>query len=112
MSKFIDAVTAELTGNRYPVLEHMTIVQKWSDDATAFNSAMTYEYDIGVTWKVRTHCDKAALQHVTRNVLRQLREAVYGEFRDRVLRLERAVWEHDREKILMETRDLVREVME
>lgn len=109
MSKFIDAVTAELTGNRRAVLGPLTVVQHWSD---VFNPAMTYEYDIGVTWKVRTHCEKAALQHVTRNVLRHLREDVYGEFRDRILRLERAVYEHDREKILMETRDLVREVME
>ena len=51
-------------------------------------------------------------ENMLKNVYRELQEAVYGHLRDRLLRLERAIYEQDRDKIHMHLRDLFREIEE
>ena len=110
MSRFIEAVEAKLTGKEeviYPPLKvsftegHGPV---WPDRLK--------QYEIGVRWTVYVRCDPERLDSVMTNVTRELREVVYGSFRDRIIRLERAMYEYDLETMYREVRDLLREVLE
>lgn len=110
MSRFIDAIRASKTGRRAAILEPLSCgICKVEPILDVFQT--TEEYEFKVEWMVRAFCQHNDFDAMMENIHRQLKEAVYGEFRNRILRLERAIYEQDREKVLMETRDIVREIM-
>lgn len=109
MSRFIEALRAERTGFERPVYTPLTLkVTELNLDRFRTSD----EYEFKVEWKIVAHAERSLFDPLFKNVLLQLREFVYGEFRDRVLRLQQAVLEQDQEKALMEARDLIRVVME
>lgn len=61
-------------------------------------------------WRSRVACEPKDLGVAIDSVVRELRDAIYGDIRQRIIRLERAVYEQDRDAILTETRDIVREI--
>jgi hypothetical protein len=114
MSRFIEAIRHRMTGRKFPLLEPLSVVMNRRKDgeqleAHDFRTADEFEYE--VAWRVRVKCEQPEANLIGNSVLRELREAVYGDLRDRIIRLERAVYEQDRERILMETRDIVNLVM-
>lgn len=108
MSKFIEKVQAKLTGQEVAVIPELSVTV--DVDPLPFPDDRMKQYDIGVEWKVRTHCTPDALEHVLGNVVRQLREEIYGQFRWRVLQIQRCAYERDGDKLHMHIRDLLREI--
>jgi hypothetical protein len=104
MSKFIDQVQAKLTGQRIAVMPELTVTEKVQD---VLGDYSVLQYDIGVEWKVRTHCERKDVQHVHSNVVKQLREDIYGQFRRRALEIQRAAYEQDYQKMHMLIRDML-----
>jgi hypothetical protein len=104
MSKFIDQVQAKLTGQRVALMPELTVTEKVED---VLHDYSVFQYDIGVEWKVRTHCDRKDVEHVVKNVVRQLREDIYGEFRRRAIEIQRAAYEREYDKMHMLIRDML-----
>jgi hypothetical protein len=104
VSKLIDQVQAKLTGQRVALMPELTVTEKVED---VFDNLSVLQYDIGVEWKIRTHCDRKDVPHVLKNVVRQLREEIYGEFRRRALEIQRAAYEREYEKMHMLIRDML-----
>jgi hypothetical protein len=109
MSKFIDAVTAELGYRKKHILPPLTVTKEFREDSPMLVDSLS-EYKIEVRWKVTGYCKPNELHIVQENVIRELREVVYGDFKDRIIRLERAVYERDDKVAQMEIRDILREV--
>lgn len=109
MSKFLDAVEAKITGRKtapmWP-LEPVSVTQNVKEIAFTLSN----QYDIGVHWKVRVTCAPDDLQNMLRNVKQQLRMAIYGEFREVLLRLERALYENDRKSALHELTEAFKKI--
>ena len=109
MSRFIDHVRAKMTGQKVAVVPELAVtvdkeVLPFPDDF-----ALT-QYDIGVEWKSRTHCRPVDLPHVIDNVVKQLREDVYGEFRHTALEIQRAAYERNYEKMHALIRELLEQI--
>ena len=108
MSEFIDAVKAELTGRRNVVYKPLSVsIEPIHSIETPM---MLQEYKIGVEWMVKASCDPKDIPPLIDGALRELREAIYGNIRDRINRLERAVYKQDNKAILSETRDIIKEI--
>ena len=110
MSKFMEAVEAKLTGQRVAIIPELVVTQDYDSLVPLATQEDAIQYDIGVAWKVRTHCKPRDVPAVTENVIRQLREEIYGQFRWRAIQIQRAAYEQDREKLHMHIRDLMREI--
>lgn len=109
MSRFLQALRMELTGREKAALEPLSVVEKRTPEL-AIDIRTMQECMFAVEWKVVSYCAPKDREHMLKNVYRELQEAVYGHFRDGLLRLERAIYEEDREKVLMHLRDLFREI--
>lgn len=104
MSKFIDQVQAKLTGQKVAILPELVVTEKVQD---VFHDLTAFQYDIGVEWKIRTHCERKDLPHVIKNAVAHLREDVFGEFRHRALEIQRAAYERDYDKMHALIRDML-----
>jgi|GEM_PF-3198933 hypothetical protein len=109
MSKFIDAVRAELLHERKVCFSPMLAVKKEYKRPTPDYDDLT-EYCISVGWVQTGFCKPEELAPMLDNVIRALREAIYGDIKQRAIKLERAIYEQDRDTILSEIRDIMREV--
>ena len=67
------------------------------------------KYEIKVAWETHFFCETGNLHHAIDNSLRQLNEAVYGEFRQDLIELERAVYEWDFKKMTEGVAKLLKE---
>ena len=67
-------------------------------------------YKIQTTWSMSTDIEPCYLNAAMENFKRELKEAIYGDIKHRIQRLEIAVLEENREKTLMEMRDIIREI--
>jgi hypothetical protein len=111
MSKFIDAVKALATGREWRVFDPLSLKISRVDDPIN-QDLMVHsgrEYLIGVRWEVAIKCKPEALSSAQANVMRQLREAVYGDLREHVLKLERALLEWDQRTMEKEIKALLEE---
>jgi hypothetical protein len=106
----MEAIRHKLTGKKHAILEPLSVAMERIEPGSFGNLQATEEYEFKVLWRVIASCERQDFYAMQNNVVRELREAIYGQFRERVLMLERAIYEHDREKVLMHTRDLIREV--
>jgi hypothetical protein len=111
MSRFLDAIRAGRTGRRAAILEPLSCgVRKVESRLDPFQT--TEEYEFKVEWRARAFCQQQDFDGMMKNIYRELQEVVYGDLRERILRLERAIYEQDRAKVLVATRDIMREIME
>ena len=112
MSKFIDSLVSKDTGKlNYP----QGRLQFKIDEIPEFTYMMDNpqsEYRFEVNWGVMVRCYPKDLAKITENVLHQLKRDVYGEFYDKILSLERAMYEANEEKMLEYLRDLKKIIME
>jgi SNF2 family DNA or RNA helicase len=113
MSKFIDEVRARITGKRAVAnYEPLNVIRSREYDFTR-----SYDvYRIGVEWKrdiilndslMKSLAPQGALQLALKNVVRELRLAIYEDFELKLLGLQRAVIQGDSSKVL----DLVSELL-
>jgi len=111
MTKMIDNVKAEFTGNRKMGMGSLRSILITNDVPCPLGmSPELKEYVAHVEWVAKFYCDPENLQPMLESIIRELREAIYGELKERIIRLERAVYEEDRDKIVMEIRDIIREI--
>lgn len=68
-----------------------------------------YEHKISAEWKANVFVKREETTAALRNVVRAFNEAAYGHLRQRIMALEMAILEHDRQKALSHLRDLYRE---
>lgn len=108
MSRFIEEVKGELlrenrrAGRMFPVSCERII------NPVPYQELVGYK--ISVTFGRTGHCRPQDLQQATENVVRELREAVYGDIKKRILDLERAMVEHDIDKMYSAMRDINKEI--
>ena len=108
MSKFIDKIESQLTGK-----EKIKYSQLHAEFKQIPHDISEYcklkEYVIGIEWKRKIQCEPKVLTLMIENCIRELREEIYGDIKERILRLERAVYEEDNKKAHQEMRDIIRE---
>lgn len=86
MSKLLDEVKSQMTGNRKYIITPMVSVQTGIEEFHIPDYA--YEYEIKATFGARVHCQKRDLQRVQDNIIRQLKDDMYGHLRRRMMQLE------------------------
>lgn len=107
MSKFIDKIRSQLTGVRSARMGPLRASVKVVD---SIDYDLNHEYDISVKWGRKVSCRPKDLEPVIDNVIRELREEIYGDIRSRIRRLELAVYEGNEKEMCVEIRDIVREI--
>lgn len=109
MSKFIEAISSNLTGHRkaayVPLKTRITEINYATAQMDYLN-----EYDISVVWSRRIHCRSKDIPDMLDNAVRELREVIYGDIKHRLLELERHVYEGDMEASKSAIRDIIGEV--
>jgi hypothetical protein len=108
MSRFIDNVQAQFTGQKRVKKTPLSV--SIEDVSVIEMPVLQKEYEIGVTYKRRIWCEHKDLPRMMDNLIRDLRHEIYADIKNRVSRLERAVYANDEEKIMPEIRDIIREV--
>lgn len=109
MSEFIKHIKSEiLHKNRPQRFMPLRSVSKIIDEPISVNIQRLYE--IKVEWATRGYCEPRHFDKYFRNVVRELREAIYGEFRDKLIVLERAIYEQEVEPALKALDAIMREV--
>ncbi len=108
MSKITDGIKAKLTGKRKVILPKTMAVEK---NIRVTHDRFSYEYRVGIEWGFKAFLDNTIhVDAVIDNCARQFREDMYGDIRNRILALERAVLEDDRDMALTQMRDIMREI--
>jgi len=107
MSKFINAIQTQLLGQRpiYPSLSVSTVKEF---EAVSYDTLA--KYLISVSFEQIITCRPEELSYAKDNVVKELREIIYGEFRDNILQLERAVYARDEKVIFQKIGDIMQEV--
>lgn len=109
MSKIIDNIRAEILSGRNPNYNSiMNIETEFNEIPDSFG--VLYGYKILVEWKQNGYCEPKDLNCLVENFARTLRKEIYGEIESNILRLEKAVYEQDREGIMANIRDIRKEV--
>ena len=111
MSRFTDRVKAILMHplkekNVFPPLE--IIMEEGEID---FPDRLK-KYKIGVGFWIETYCSEEDLRPMTENVIREIKEIIYGDVRERFIQLERTIYNQDMQKTRIEVRDLMKEIFE
>ena len=109
MSKFIDNIQEKWTGRRKaPMWFPLKATAEVQPSRPHLHNVREYEFS--AEWKSVVSCEPQDVPHVLKNVKRQLQDAVYGEMRPRLLRLEQAIYDYDRETALSELHDMYTEM--
>jgi hypothetical protein len=110
MSEFIKHIKSQ-------IIERRDRPQRWTplhvsarivDEPYSVNVQKLYE--IKVEWITRGYCEPRHFDIYLDNVIRELREAVYGELREKLFKLERAIYEQEMEQALTAINAVMREV--
>ena len=97
MSKFIEAIKAEITyPKKYkailPSIPLLTVEEKIN---TSFFDLRVLEYFIGVHYGVKISCEEKVLEEAKKTVIRSLVSDLYGDLLDKLRDLELAIYERD-----------------
>lgn len=111
MSKFIDNIVADPTGQHCYVPEAMKMTMEETEDSL-YQHIMLKEYNVGVRWNIKFRCEEGHVEEGLRNVIEKLKRDVYGELYDKVSDIEQAYYEHDRDAMLKHIRALKKEVFD
>jgi len=115
MSQFIDSVQEQLTGRRQFMREPMAVAVPTVHESMTPMPEMAremVEYDISVEYRRVVYCLPEDHQAMLENFVRALRDAVYGDFKHRVLQLELALYAQDHDAAICAIRDIVKEIFE
>lgn len=104
----IDAIRVELTGRKSYLKEDFDIT--FDSRPTRDHHPTLNEYKIGVEWGFSTTCKERHLPAMIKNCSRMFKDAIYGDFKDRLLKLERLVYEGKREESIKEIVSILSEI--
>jgi len=107
MSDMIDNITAFVL-KQVPKTPNISVEVDTTEIPDYYMSGNRYK--IQTTWSMSTDIEPCYLDAAMENFKRELKEAIYGDIKHRIQRLEIAVLEENREKTLMEMRDIIREI--
>lgn len=70
------------------------------------------EYKIGLFWGISGACSEKDLPAMIKNCSRTLKEEIYGDFKERLLKLEHHVYRGDHDDAAEEIRSILSEVFD
>lgn len=114
LSKFIDAVRAEMTGRQY--IDHLSrpkllSVSETYDHCEPVHYNALIEYKVEVSYGMRVVCHPSELTEAKKNVIRSLQEEIYGEFREKAIEVKHALYSGDRDELIKAINELIYEVL-
>ena len=112
MSKFIEAVRTYPTYRERVGYEPLRMTCVGDNSQEIPNVNRMQEYLIGVDWRIRVSCDFKDMDRAMENVVRQLRDAVYGDMRVHLLKLQRAMFEWEQDEMRAEIDWMLKEMFD
>ena len=107
----IDKIETVLTGKMREAIPPLYITEEYRNHPLSPGAYPTAnEYKIGIRWYVQGFATPADMFNVKRNIVRQLHEEIYGEFRMDLIYLERAVFDGDIQEIKSKIHALMEKV--
>lgn len=109
MSKFMREVREKMLSRRkmlqgnMPLLEVNENMKRVKDICPR----ETIEYEIGVTYGAKIFCLPEDVPMARQNVFKELQEDIYGEFRKKLLELERLLFEHKHRECMEAIRNIM-----
>jgi hypothetical protein len=112
MSKFIDKIHAQMTGRKKKVASPIDVSfdKINSPIKGSLSFSLVNEYIVGVEWNRKIACESKDLPAIIDNCVRELKEEIYGDIKNRINRLERNLYEKNYNKAMSEMRDIIREI--
>ena len=110
MSQFIDRVVAELISEKRLPAKSFLPLSVVSEFSQIDHIPVANKYRVGVRWGYNVIVENKHLDSIINNCVRELREAIYGDIKNIINRLQRAFYERDADSMEIEIRDLIREV--
>lgn len=111
MSKLIDNIRAEITGRREAKKRSPLLAVTMATEKMDWKIPALTEYKVYVVFGARFACENQNdVNMAIESIIRLLREEIYCDVKNRLFRLEKAVTEDKRDKILMEMRDIIKEI--
>jgi hypothetical protein len=80
------------------------------DLAPGITTGMLHSYVISVNWTMYAECLPQNLPEVEKNIHHQLQNEIYGDLRERIYKLERAMYARDIDAMESALRDIKKEV--
>jgi hypothetical protein len=116
MSKFIDAIQEQMTGRlrdkctpfSFEPLRAAEWIVPANPDSPPYNRQGEYKFK--VIYEMSAFATSREVPYLRANFIRQLREAIYGDMKQNLIRLERAIYERDTEAAEREIRDMLKEM--
>jgi len=105
MSRLIESIRADLSGRRFASEHHLIRA-----DIEVIEPGYITEYKIHFGGAIQVHCKSKDINLMLDNVIRQIREEIYGDIKNRIIRLERAYYMEDDKTVRSELRDINREI--
>lgn len=105
--KVLDQIRAEITGNRYHTPTELVKVSVDSIPLDAEGDPLMDEWNITSTFGVTVRGYKSDRNNLMKNVVEELRHAIYGDIIEQSYRIQRALMGRDMDKALMLSRDLI-----
>ena len=110
MSKVIDNIRGDLTGKRFASTYGRLIGATIDADYKKLSSQELVEYEIIFGGKIITKCRTEDRYNMLNNVVRQIREELYGDIKNRIINLERAFYEENYQEVQSQLRDIMKEI--
>lgn len=110
MSKLINMISSELTGNQFPAgispLLDVSLESKVEDRPYQFLK----EYKIGINFGMTARCNSCDEKLLINNIISEYKALVFGDIRSLIQEMERAVYNQDLKEIKKVLRELLIEV--
>lgn len=107
MSKLLDQLKAEFTGNKKASFSNLVKADKKFEE---LEPNYLYQYKIQAIFGISGHCKHKDIDNVYDVAYKKIKQELYGEIQDRFRELEFAIYEEDRQKIDMLLREINREI--
>ena len=111
MSKFIDAIECELTGRKFAGRTR-SIANLCIDSGieTPVNFSELVQVNVGLTYRTTTSCRKKDIPHVKENFIREAKHAIYGEFYEELINVERALYSEEYDLAIQHIRKIYKSI--
>lgn len=113
MSKFLEALECKMkdtkSARRYPIPALEVIVSMSANNPPGVADVMRH-YKIGVSYGFEVVCLPVEKNQMVDNVFREMQDIIYGDFRSKMFRLERAIYKQDDTEIKSIMRDIFTEI--
>ena len=109
MSKFIDNIKAELTGRR--TVDPIPLLQVSVNVFQRAALSTHLQYKIAVEYGISVSCLPEDVGKMKDNIVAQLHDDIYGDFRKKAYALQRVAYSGSRDEIIRATAALMKEVL-